>query len=102
MVSFGPQYRPERLFAGSIAVSALNPKSIIFFVAFVPQFITADSSYLVQCLILIATFATVVAATDTLYALLALRVVYCNPPRWRCGFAEQVASCSSPPVSSPR
>ena len=65
---------PRVAFAGSIAVSALNPKSIIFFVAFMPHFIAADSNYLVQSLILIVTFASVVAISDTLYALLALRV----------------------------
>ena len=65
---------PRAAFAGSIAVSALNPKSMVFFVAFVPPFIVPDRSYLGQCLILIATFAGVVAGSDTLYALLALRV----------------------------
>lgn len=66
---------PSRVaFVGSIAVSALNPKSIVFFVAFVPQFIASDGSYLAQSLVLAVTFASVVAITDTLYALLALRV----------------------------
>ena len=65
---------PRAAFAGSIAVSALNPKSMVFFVAFVPPFIVPDRSYLFQCLILVATFAGVVAGSDTLYALLALRV----------------------------
>ena len=65
---------PSAAFAGSIAVSALNPKSVVFFVAFVPQFIAADGSYLIQSFILAATFASVVASTDTFYALLALRV----------------------------
>lgn len=65
---------PRAAFARSVAVSALNPKSIIFFVAFVPQFIATSSSYLVQSLIVIGTFASIVAITDTLYALLALRV----------------------------
>ncbi len=66
---------PARVaFAGSTAVSALNPKSILFFVAFVPQFITAGGSYAVQSLALVATFASVVATTDALYALLAVRV----------------------------
>ena len=61
-------------FTGSIAVSALNPKSIIFFIAFVPQFIAANSNYAVQAVILVATFASVVATTDSAYALMALRV----------------------------
>lgn len=65
---------PRAAFAGSIAVSALNPKSIIFFIAFVPQFIAADRSYVVQASVLVTTFASIVALTDTLYTLLALRV----------------------------
>ena len=68
-----PAIPPRAAFAGSIAVSALSPKSIIFFVAFVPQFIASSDSYLVQSAILVATFALIVAFTDTLYALLALR-----------------------------
>lgn len=65
---------PRAAFVGSIAVSALNPKTLVFFVAFVPQFIATDRSYVVQSLILAATFASLVAITDALYALLALRV----------------------------
>ena len=65
---------PRAAFAGSVAVSALNPKSMVFFVAFAPPFIAADGSYPVQCLVLMATFAGAVAGSDTLYALLALRV----------------------------
>ncbi len=65
---------PGAAFAGSIAVSGLNPKSIVFFVAFVPQFIAGDKNYPLQAAVLIATFASVVAASDTAYALLALRV----------------------------
>ena len=68
-----PAISPRAAFAGSIAVSALNPKSTIFFMAFVPQFVASAGSYLVQSAVLVATFASIVAFTDTLYALLALR-----------------------------
>ena len=61
-------------FATSIAVSGLNPKSIVFFVAFVPQFIAGDKGYALQAGVLIAKFASVVAMSDAAYALLALRV----------------------------
>lgn len=54
-------------FVGSIAVSALNPKSIIFFIVFVPQFIAPDKSFLGQASILVVTFASIVAFSDTLY-----------------------------------
>lgn len=66
---------PHAAYAASVAVSALNPKSMIFFIAFVPQFIRPDPNYVAQCFVLVATFAAIVAASDTLYALLALRVL---------------------------
>ncbi len=65
---------PRAAFAGSVAVSALNPKSVIFFVAFTPQFISPHADYLPQAGVLLITFASIVAASDTLYALAALRV----------------------------
>ena len=71
---FRPAISPRAAFAGSIAVSALNPKSVAFFAAFVPQFILGSEPYRVQCMLLVATFTCIVAVTDTLYALLALRV----------------------------
>ena len=55
-------------------MSGLNPKSIAFFVALVPQFIAPDRSYNLQAVVLTATFASVVAISDMAYALLALRV----------------------------
>ena len=70
----GAAISPHAAFAGSIAVSALNPKSIIFFVAFVPQFISSDGSYPLQASVFLLTFASIVATSDTLYALAALRV----------------------------
>ncbi len=65
---------PGAAFAGSVAVSALNPKSIVFFVAFVPQFISPAGSYLLQAITFLVTFASIVAISDTLYALVALQV----------------------------
>ena len=61
-------------FAGSVAVSAFNPKSIIFFLAFVPQFISPTGAYATQAAVLVVTFASVVAFTDAVYAFLALRI----------------------------
>ena len=62
---------PRTAFASNVALGTFHPKTIVFFVAFVPQFIDSRADYRIQALILIATFVLVVALTDTLYALAA-------------------------------
>ncbi|XDZ64880.1 LysE family translocator [Alphaproteobacteria bacterium LSUCC0684] len=52
-------------------VTALNPKSIGFFVAFVPQFLDQSSPVLPQFVVMIATFVSLGALNAGLYALLA-------------------------------
>lgn len=71
----------SRVFGHTAAVTALNPKSIAFFIAFVPQFIRADAALLPQFAILIATFVTLAAANALAYALAAdrLRGVIARP-----------------------
>jgi len=51
-------------------------KTIVFFVAFAPQFIRADRSYVPQAALLIATFCLVVGMSDTGYALAAARAAH--------------------------
>lgn len=60
-------------FLGNLAIGTFHPKTIVFFVAFAPQFIMADRPYWSQAALLIATFCGVVAMTDGLYAVLAAR-----------------------------
>jgi threonine/homoserine/homoserine lactone efflux protein len=60
-------------FVGNLAVGTFHPKTIVFFVAFVPQFISTEMSYLLQSTLLVATFAVIVGGTDTIYALAAAR-----------------------------
>jgi threonine/homoserine/homoserine lactone efflux protein len=60
---------PRTAFASNVALGTFHPKTIVFFVAFVPQFIDSHANYAPQALILIATFAIVVGLTDTAYAL---------------------------------
>jgi threonine/homoserine/homoserine lactone efflux protein len=61
----------KRTFGHAAAVTALNPKSIAFFIAFVPQFITPDAPLLPQFAILIATFVAIATLNALAYALLA-------------------------------
>ncbi|WP_417513322.1 LysE family translocator [Minwuia sp.] len=52
-------------------VTALNPKGIVFFVAFVPQFIDPAAPGLLQFVILEATFLTLAALNVTLWVVAA-------------------------------
>lgn len=58
----------KRMFKSSFLVTALNPKDIVFFVAFLPQFINPESEMLTQLLILMFTFLGIVATTITFFA----------------------------------
>ncbi len=62
---------PRAAFLSNVLVGTFHPKTIVFFVAFAPQFIDPQRGYPAQALILTATFALVVGATDTAYALAA-------------------------------
>ena len=59
------------LFNSAFIVTALNPKSIAFFVAFLPQFITPKESTIIQLLILGATFLVLCTINAALYAIFA-------------------------------
>jgi threonine/homoserine/homoserine lactone efflux protein len=54
-------------------VTALNPKSITFFVAFLPQFLNRDADFLAQMLIFEATFLVLAFVNAFGYALVAAR-----------------------------
>jgi len=49
----------KETFGSACLITALNPKDLIFFVAFLPQFINSDSDSLPQILILMVTFLIV-------------------------------------------
>ena len=61
-------------FVNAASVTALNPKSIVFFIAFVPQFVRPDTALAPQFVILIGTFVGLAAANALAYALLADRL----------------------------
>ena len=60
-----------KVFCHATAVTALNPKSIVFFIAFAPQFIIVDSPLITQFVILVATFVGLAAINALTYAHLA-------------------------------
>jgi len=64
--------RPQRsIFGHAFLVTALNPKSIAFFIAFVPQFVDHDAALVPQLVLMEATFVTLAAVNAVVYALAA-------------------------------
>jgi threonine/homoserine/homoserine lactone efflux protein len=63
--------RPRTAFWGTFAITSINPKTIIFFVAFTPQFISPDGAYWFQAAVLLVTFSAVVTLSDGFYAVAA-------------------------------
>jgi len=59
------------MFWNAYVVTALNPKGIVFFVAFVPQFVDPTTAVLPQFMILEATFLALAAANVVIWAVLA-------------------------------
>jgi threonine/homoserine/homoserine lactone efflux protein len=66
-----PVARPGRIFLHAFAVTALNPKSIVFFIAFLPQFLDSAAPVVPQLVIFEASFLVLATANSLGYALLA-------------------------------
>lgn len=66
-----PVERPMRIFLHTYIVTALNPKSIVFFVAFLPQFLDLSRPLFNQMLIFETTFLVLATLNATTYALMA-------------------------------
>jgi threonine/homoserine/homoserine lactone efflux protein len=60
-----------RLFANTYLVTALNPKGMVFFVAFLPQFIDPAGNTAQQLWVLATTFVVLATLNATLYAVFA-------------------------------
>ncbi|RJE87289.1 LysE family translocator [Paracoccus onubensis] len=66
-----PKERPIRIFLHTYVVTALNPKSIIFFVAFLPQFMNTALPLLPQMIIFETTFLVLAVLNAGFYGLMA-------------------------------
>ncbi len=60
--------RVGRVFRDGFLVALLNPKTALFFAAFLPQFMTPETAGMAQSIVLGALFVAIAAVTDTLYA----------------------------------
>ena len=74
MVSRGAPQRGGPLFRQGALSALTNPKGILFFAAFLPQFIDPARSLVVQFVIMAGTFALIEIATEMLIASMAHRI----------------------------
>jgi threonine/homoserine/homoserine lactone efflux protein len=73
---------PGRMLGHAWLVTALNPKSLTFFVAFLPQFLSAEAHFLTQMLVFETTFLTLAFVNAFGYALVASRArTFVRSPR---------------------
>src|SRR6516165_2689705 len=64
---------PLRMLAHAWLVTALNPKSLTFFIAFLPQFLDRNGDFLTQMLVFETTFLVLAFVNAITYALVASR-----------------------------
>jgi threonine/homoserine/homoserine lactone efflux protein len=61
----------RKIFRDGFLVALLNPKTTMFFAAFLPQFMTIDATPVAQSIVLGVIFVAMAAFTDSAYALAA-------------------------------
>jgi threonine/homoserine/homoserine lactone efflux protein len=66
--------KPVRIFLHAYVVTALNPKGIVFFIAFLPQFLDTARPVVPQMLVCGATFLVLAVTNASLYAVMAAAV----------------------------
>ena len=74
------------LVRSAFLVTALNPKGIVFFMAFLPQFVNSETTILPQLTIFGLTFLVLAVINASVYAILAARVseLFQQPQAKRC------------------
>lgn len=77
------QVGPARSVVDGLVVGVLNPKSVVFFVAFLPQFVDARGPVATQILLLGAFFVAIGLVLDSVWALAAgsARAWFASSPR---------------------
>lgn len=65
---------PQKVFWHAYIVTALNPKGIVFFIAFLPHFVVADAAVAPQLALLGSTFVVLGIINAAVYALAAAAV----------------------------
>ena len=82
------QTSPRKLFTNAFIVTALNPKSIVFFIALLPQFISAAHPAAPQLWILGISFVVLATIGATSYALFAASIRrFLASPRAQKGYS---------------
>lgn len=67
-----PEVAPlDRVFREGFVVALLNPKTTVFFAAFLPQFLAPSAPPMLQSMVLGSLFVAIAAVTDSAYALAA-------------------------------
>ena len=61
----------RRIFRDGFIVALFNPKTSVFFAAFLPQFLSPDATPIFQSMVLGSLFVAIAAVTDSIYALAA-------------------------------
>ncbi|MFM1892098.1 MAG: hypothetical protein RLZ44_1175 [Pseudomonadota bacterium] len=61
----------RRVFGDGLVVALLNPKTTVFFAAFLPQFLSANAPPMLQSMALGALFVVIAAVSDGVYAVAA-------------------------------
>ena len=68
------KHTQKNMFKSAFLVTALNPKDIMFFVAFLPQFVNSQSPELPQLIVLMFTFLFIIALNISFYTIFAGKI----------------------------
>ena len=69
-----PSSERREVFKNSFLLIFLNPKNLIFFASFIPQFITSQGNFFYQASILSATYLVIGLLNDYLYSFFAASI----------------------------